>query len=75
MRKTIEISQIGLTQFPSRSGLKPLLPCDNGRNSVILRKSYQTALNFIKLLFVFPMLIVGCSGNPLEETSDFPARD
>ena len=31
----------GLTQFPGRSGLKPLLPCGNGRNSVILRKSYS----------------------------------
>ena len=34
------LTYLGLTQFPGRSGLKPLLPGGDGRNSVILRKSY-----------------------------------
>ena len=36
---------LGLTQFPGRSGFKPLLPCGDGRNSVILRKSYLLTVN------------------------------
>ena len=31
-----------------------------------------SALNFIKSLLILLIFIVGCSGNPLEDVSDFP---
>ena len=36
-------------------------------------KAHQiTTLHFIKALFILLIFIAGCSGNPLEDVSDFP---